>query len=165
MMINSRLSSERNVQEFIDSIKKSFVTNILLHEDNYPTFDKSSVPFNFLYCNEVIFITERGNFILSTIQTEEGLETFWIDSISEIKNDLKVYEVDSIVINAYVENSIYNYPFKLEFEFEKKTLTLYAAEIYDDNKKQLRYRINDEMILAFINKKDANQFEDIINYG
>jgi len=165
MMNNSQLSYNRNIQEFNAKIKNSYVHRVLFKEDNYPTFNKASIPFEFLYCLDVIFITEKGNYRITTSQTEDSLDTFWIDAIEEIDKDLKVYEINSKVIDIFVENSVYNYPFKLVFEFEHNTLILYSAEIYDNAEKHLEYRINDEMIIVFINKEDAFKFEKEINSG
>lgn len=54
---------------------------------------------------------------------------------------------------------------RINIEFEKSNLILYLGEIYPTNDGGLDYRINDEMILAFEKKTDAETFERKVNCG
>ena len=164
-MTLERLNYSDNFQTFIDTIKDSFVECIYFNVDTNPTFDKKAVPFHFLYCYSVSIVSDKGNFDIHTAMTDSGVETFWILPSKEVKTSSNFFQVYSKVISLDTKTGYDDYPFKIKLEFEKNKVLLYCGELYDKIDGEIDYKINDEMILAFQNEIDAQEFERIINYG
>lgn len=157
-----RKNVDDNLQNFADTLKHSIIEFISFEIDNYPAFDKNSIPFEFKYCNSIRIKTAETEFDIHSSQLSNGLETFWITQSSVPKlfsNKIKIY---SKVKNIEFATGIYNYPFKLTIEFENMFFAIYAAEIYNEAR-GLEYKMNDEMLLVFDNQKYAQKFEMAIN--
>jgi hypothetical protein len=151
-----------NLQNFIDNLKGSFIEFISFEIDNYPTFDKNDIPFEFKYCNSIRIKTTETAFDIYSSPLSNGLETFWITQSSEPKlfsNNIRIF---TEVNNVEFAMGIYNYPFKIKIELENIFFAIYAAEIYE-TATGLEYKINDEMLLVFDNQNHAEMFEMAIS--
>lgn len=155
---------QKNVSDFIQKLQNSIIISIGYDIDSNPTYDKESIPFKFKYCYSVKINTSSGNFSLRTSQTEKGFDSFWLEEVQG--NNFSFDQIiNEKVESARFVNSNDDYPFKIEIDFENKTLFFYSGEIYDTFQEKLDFRINDEMILIFENKNDAESFEKNINYS
>lgn len=157
------INYRNNLQDFINSVKNSFVERISFDIDINPTFDKQNIPFEFKYCNSIRISTDKESFDVNTSITNNAVETFWIFESTGVKNFSRHLEVNSIVNDIEFENGAANYAFKIKIEFANSKLFIYSGEVYDNMNNTLDYVINDEMILVFENEKDAEIFETIIN--
>lgn len=158
-MTQEDINYRENLENFIDSMKDCFVTRVSFQIDFNPTFDKKAIPFDFKYCHSVTLIADKGIFNISTSLTTYGVDTFWIKPVTEDQNSSSYLQVDSKVKNIDIIYGYGNYAFKINIEFEKGNLLLFAGEIYDKADGRIEYKGNDEMILAFENLADAETFE------
>lgn len=67
--------------------------------------------------------------------------------------------IDSKVKTVAIQNKYDNLPCKLIIELENGSLTIYAAEIYDDAEKKYVIVMPDEMIFVFDSEHEAKKFE------
>lgn len=133
--------------------------------DEEPTFDLSTVPFQFEYSFSAILITEKVNYRIMPMMTSIGLETFWIDQVEKEDSNGKILEVDSVAKAIHFENEKdFSYPFKMSLLFDNREFFLYCAEIYEGNEGCLQYKTNNEMLLAFNDRKEAMEFEELVTY-
>ncbi|MEI6950881.1 hypothetical protein V9K67_27120, partial [Paraflavisolibacter sp. H34] len=160
-------SYSNNILFFIGDIKGRIVREIIFDLDPNPTFDLSSFPFDFKYCLSVIVKTEEKLYRIYTAMTSGGFDTFWIIPLPEsfIGENFPSRKLNSEIIDVNVFYGIENYAYKLAFKFKSTELFLYAAEIYDLADGSLDFKINDEMILAFEDKQNAEKFDQLIKNG
>ncbi|MDQ3108660.1 MAG: hypothetical protein M3R17_02100 [Bacteroidota bacterium] len=159
-MIIEQLTYRNNHQEFLDKMKDAVVDRFVFETDENPTFDKAAISFTFRYCHAVTIYTDNGNFKLHTFMANNGIETLWLSPAEATDIDATSFvPVNAKVKGITFKDSHDGYPFRLQFKFERTKITLYAADIYD-NENGLDYVINDEMILVFENEDDAMQFEN-----
>ena len=156
------INYKNNLESFIENITNSFVRRISFDIDTNPTFDKKSIPFNFLYCNSIRITTDKDSFEIITSMTETTVETFWVISSEKTYHFSTDLLVNSKVKNVEFENGYCNLAFKIAMEFEKNKLFLYSADIHEKDE-NLDYKINDEMIVVIENEMDAETFETIIS--
>jgi len=154
-----------NLESFSTTIETAFVSRIIFDIDSSPTFDIKNIPFDFDYCNSVSLITNKGNFQIGTSITSESIDGLWVFSLQEIDQSKKHISVNSKIKNIAIELGLGGLPFKMAITFETKNLLLYSGEIYDKSNGGFDYKINDEMILAFNEEKQAAIFENLVNYG
>ena len=150
-----------NIDNFSAALENTFVSEILFDIDSNPTFDIKNIPFNFLYCNSVVLITEKGNFKITTNMSSDGVDGLWTFPISDIDHSKKHVLIESKIKNIEVKHGIDNLPFKISLKFETKSILFYSGEIYDNYDNTLDYKINDEMILCFTDKNEAIIFEKL----
>ena len=151
-----------NLISFLNIIEGSQIEKILFTEDLYPTFDKIKIQYKFRYCFNVTFITNKGNYLLTTSQTSSGIEKFWVKHQNSTTDN-----TSEIVINSFVKNvsnikEIKNHPYKFSIFLESGFLTFYAADIYDGQNSINSINLEDEMILVFDNEIDLFDFEKSI---
>ncbi len=153
------LNYKKSLDGFVNALKGSFVEKLIFDEDLEPTFDKNSLPFKFKYCFSLVFVTDKGNFLVHTSQTNLGIDTFWIepdDSVNKITSEQFINSKVKKVTTGYLDNDS---AYKLFVELENGSLIIYAAEIYDDVQKKYTIKINDEMVLVFGDEREARKFE------
>jgi hypothetical protein len=164
-MTTEETNYKANVEDFINKLNGTYVDKIIFSLDKEPVFDVNAVPFHFEYSIDVFFLTQKGNYKVTSAQTSEGTETFWIEQVGQITDNDKELVVNSVVKNVHLERaSNISYAFKMSIQFENKEFYLYCGEIYDDVDNSLQYNIYDEMLLAFDSKPEAMKFESLINY-
>jgi hypothetical protein len=164
-MTHKSIAYKNNLESFIKTLENAFVSRIIYDIDSNPTFDIRNLPFDFLYCNSVSLITEKGNFSVSTFMTSEGVYGLWTLSNAEIDQSKSHILVESTIRNITIRQGIDNLPCKMSIKFDTKNIILYSGEIYDRQDDKYDYKINDEMILAFDDEKQASIFENLTNYG
>jgi hypothetical protein len=161
-MLKEQSNYSNNLQSFVDKIKDSFVERVVFHEDDKPTFYKQKIPFEFRYCHSITLITDKESFEITTTMTSNGIDTFWIRPSVLASNTINFLTINSRVTNVHVQNGYDNYAYGLKIEFATNLLFLYSADLYENNKGGIDYKINDEMILAFCSKTEAGKFESMI---
>jgi hypothetical protein len=155
---------QNNLQTFLNTLEGSLIEKLVFEEDLSPTFDKASLPFEFNYCHSVIFVTNKGNFLLHTSATSFGYETFWTQSIESINEFTSEKIINSNVKSTASEKNSDGLPYKLSITLEKGILLFYAADIYYEKGATHSIKMNDEMVLVFDDKFDAMKFEAVKNY-
>jgi hypothetical protein len=154
-----------NHQNFIDSLKHSFIERVCFDIDTTPCFNPKAIPFDFRYCYSVRVITNNESFDIFTSQTESACETFWIVTTTEHKKFSNHLDINSKVKCVEIKNDIDNYAFKITIEFEHSKLFIYCGEIYERANNILDYIVGDEMILVFESEKEAKIFETLVYEG
>ena len=138
---------------------------VLFDVDKKSTFNLSSVPFQFLYCSQVLFDTEETPYRILTSQASTGLDTIWTDrNIGKLDSVFEEWNINSHarVVSVDVKH---NYAYKIHLEFNSQHLLLIAGEIYEQIDKSLNYKIQDEMIMAFKDVENAKIFEQLAECG
>ena len=163
--MNESDNYRKNLLDFIDNITGAFIEKIAYKIDTSPTFDKSILPFNFKYCFSIKFVTDKGIFLIRTAMTSFAIDTFWIEQVEETESTDLIKPVHSLVRTIKYLTGQNNFAYKITFELEKHDYIIFAAEIYDTEKGNYDYKINDEMILVFEDRQDAEKFESFTNYA
>jgi hypothetical protein len=70
--------------------------------------------------------------------------------------------INSKLKNISLKNNADNFAYRIKLEFENQSLLVYSGDIYDTSNNNLVYKLNDEMILVFENKEEAEIFENMI---
>ena len=162
--MQEELNFKANYELALHELQHAFVEKIALSIETNPTFDFKVLPFRFEYSFFAILFTNKGNFKIIPAQASSGENTFWIQLIKNFEETTKTIHLNSFIKNIYSEIAKESrYIFKIVFEFETAELFLYCGEIYDTTNETLDYRVNDEMILVFHDKKEAQKFEDLVN--
>ena len=146
-------------------IQGSFVEKVTLEIDSQPTFDKAALPFDFLYCFSMEFTTDRGSYRLRTAMTSSAIDTFWIEPVESTPSGALVNPIQSKVVAVSCKNGYSDLAYKISIEFEDSALIIFAAEIYDTADDTYDCKINDEMLLIFGDKSEAEKFEAAANYA
>ena len=154
-----------NVQEFLTVLNGTTIKQIALKTDPNPTFNKTILPFRFEYCFSIKFITDNGVFQLQTAMTTTGIDTFWIESPTSLESGDLIKPVYSKVKAIDYTLGHNDFAYKLTIELEDQTLVFFAAEIYNTADKKYECKINDEMILFFDDKREAEKLEAQLNYS
>lgn len=109
-----------NISTFVSAIENRLVKTILLDIDRKPKFDLSSIPFHFLYTNQIQLDTEDSTYRLFTSQTNTGLDTFWADkNTAGVDRTLEELKVNSKakVVSVGVEHG---YVYKIHLQFNSQ---------------------------------------------
>ncbi|CAN5847198.1 hypothetical protein BH11BAC7_BH11BAC7_25150 [soil metagenome] len=165
-MIIEQLTYRTNHQDFLAKMQEAVVDRLVFLPDEDSTFEKEGVPFSFRYCSAVIVYSDKGNFKLHTCMADNGLETLWLSPAEEEVNTEATF---FIPVNAQVKTIHFSdghegYPFRLQIEFERTNIFLYAADIHRNDDDSYKYMMNDEMILAFEDEDEAKRFETLVGY-
>lgn len=157
------LNYKKNLENFVDLMKGTILEKLCYNQDCDPTFDKASLSFNFIYCFSVKFFTSQGIYLLHTSQTSTGFDTFWISPEESDECVGIIKSINSTIKDFTVESGFEELPFRLCIKLENCEWYFYAAEIYDTTDNTVDCKKNDEMILVFDDKKEADKFEALIN--
>jgi hypothetical protein len=156
---------KNNLDSFLTKVQDSFVEKVAFNIDSRPTFDKSTLPFQFYYCFSIVFTTSKGNYKLRTAMTSFAVDTFWVEPIESTESSDLTKSIQSKVMAVGCKNGYNGLPYRISMEFEDFTLIIFAAEIYDTAADNYEYKMNDEMLLVFDNKDEAEKFETAANYA
>jgi hypothetical protein len=151
--------------KFIRRLQHAFFQSIEMDEDLNPTFDLASLPFQVKYCYSLLFCTDNGALRLTAVQTEEGMDVLWLEENQSEKRATSVKPINERCKNVSWKGGYNNLPFKFKIEFESTSITIYAAEIYDNDDGSVRFVINDEMLLVFESEVEAEKFDAQIDYA
>ena len=163
--MNDARNYRENISTFVSSIEGRFVKEISFDIEKDPTFDLSLIPFQFLYCNQILFDTEDGTYSLITSQTSTALDTFWIK-----KDTNKFYGVcEKLVINSHARvvsvDVKHHFTYKIHLQFNSQHIILVAGDIYDNPDGSLTYKVQNEMIIVFKDVESANIFDRLTKCG
>jgi hypothetical protein len=156
---------KNNLDSFLSKMQDSFVEMVAFNIDSRPTFDKATLPFEFYYCSSIVFTTNNGNYKIHTAMTGSTFDTFWVEPIESTESGDLIKSIQSKVMAVSCKNGYNDLAYKLSMEFDDFTLTIFAAEIYDTAADNYEYKMNDEMLLVFDNKSEAEKFETAANYA
>ena len=156
---------KNNLDSFLTKMQGSFVEKVTLHIDAQPTFDKAALPFDFLYCFSIEFTADRGNYRLRTAMTSSAINTFLVEPVEGTPSGGLIKSIQSKVVSISCKYGYSDLVYKISIEFEDFALFIFAAEIYDTADDTYDCKINDEMLLVFDNKSEADKFEAAANYA
>lgn len=156
------MNLEQQLQDFIHMVTNAHVVKILLFEDKSPSFQKEALPFQCKYCYSVTIVTNQEAFLIQTQESVPGISTFSIATSPHQKEYTSHLDIDSNVKSARVTSGHHGVAARIDLQFASQVISLYAAEIYDSFSGNVRYALNDEMILFFDSEKDAGMFEQCI---
>ena len=148
-----------NLVSFLNDMQGSVLEKLIFDIDIAPTFDKAALPFEFEYCYSVTFITNTGILKLLTSMTDSSLSSFWTESVEAIESKGNIKEIKSKVKAVHYTARFCRLPYKISIELQNNDLIIYAAEIYDTVNGKYEYKINDEMLFVFEDKREAEKFE------
>lgn len=155
------MNYQQQLQDFIHLITNSYVVDILFFEDTKPSFQKEALPFQCKYCYAVAIVTNQDTFLLQTQETTPGISTFLITSSQHQEGHTSQLALHADVKSVRVASGHNGVPTKIDLQFASRTVSLYAAEIYNSFLGGVRCTLNDEMILFFDSEKDARVFEHL----
>ena len=158
-------SYEENFGAFVAIMQSALIKTVSYIEDLSPTFNKGLLPFDFRYCDYIIIATDKSTFSVSTTMTSSAIETFWVEQVDPEKEVHSSRLINSHAREVSWEVGYDNLPFKITIDWGSDLLILFAAEIYDNADDGWDIKIQDEMLLVFENRIEAEKFEALKNYA
>lgn len=152
--MNEILNYRDNIIKLKQALQGNVVERIICNEDLSQKNFISFIPFKFKYCYDIVIVTQKECYHLTTAQTSFGYETLWSQKIDLLKPGTSEISINDTVTNLITEVSNTNLPHKMILQFSNVKLTFFAADIYQ-NLDGYNIVFNDEMILVFDSEEEV----------
>lgn len=157
---------ETSISESLVQLKGQRLEKLIVWLDIGTDFSFLNIPFMFMYSHFVTIHTDKERYLLGTTELSTGPArcSLWLEKDEENDRSTDRRAVYSVDVNQTIDHiqvfkGVDNHYYKLTLKTKSEEWAFVAADIYEDG--DIRYRLNDEMLLTFNDFKELQTFEKI----